>query len=210
MVVWCGAGISIPSGMPGAVELVKALLARTRLTPKQRDQIANIVPNRLPFERLMEVVLDAMDEPAQRSLLKLFRLGQPNAYHMFLAALAKQGLVRTFYTTNFDTHIETALDRVKLQREKDYEVWHEPDRFGEIDWQREIIRVIKLHGSVEEVDKMGVTVRRVAFPGSETHLRMMIDHVFQNGSHNSVLVMGYSFSDRFDISPAVRKCAARC
>jgi len=205
IVVWCGAGISIPSGLPGAVQLVKELLENTSLTPEERNRIQQIVPGRLPFERLMEVVLDTMDKTAQTGLLKLFTLGEPNAYHLFLAHLAKSGMLKTIFTTNFDCHIETALQKAELKQGKDYEVWHDPDTFGEIDWKDDVLRLIKLHGSVEATDKLAVTVKRVAAPGAVQQMLGPVNHVFGDGDHSVVLALGYSFSDRFDLSPAIKK-----
>lgn len=60
MIVWCGAGISRPSGLPGADDLVKELLAYTRLTTDEQKQIAEIIPRRLPFEKMMEVMLESI------------------------------------------------------------------------------------------------------------------------------------------------------
>lgn len=208
--VWCGAGVSMPSGLPGAQQLVKEILAVTHLTTGERGQIeASVfgVPGKesgqLPFERFMEVVLDTMDEAAQNNLLKLFTLGQPSLYHRFLARLAKLGMLKTIYTTNFDLHIETALCNEDLKRGENFEVCYDYQNFGKIDWQGDIIRVIKLHGSVDELNKLAVTVRSVATPGSVQQVIEPVKHLFDNGNHTCVLFLGYSFSDRFDLSPAI-------
>ena len=204
IIPWCGAGISIPSGLPGADHLIEALLKNTALTPAQRQQVMGFVPQRLPFERLMEVVLDTMDETAKGGLLRLFTLGQPGIYHRFLAHLAKCGMLKTVCTTNFDPHIETAMNAYGLEREKTYRVWHQPERFSTINWQDSTIRLIKLHGSVDAIDKLGVTVRRIASPGASQHMLDPIKNVLDD-KNSIVLVMGYSFSDRFDISPVFLK-----
>ncbi|MCP4374032.1 MAG: tetratricopeptide repeat protein [Deltaproteobacteria bacterium] len=201
--IWCGAGISIPSGLPKADDLVKALLLNTRLKPDEQERISEIVPSKLPFERLMEIVLGTMDNVAQKQLLDLFSIGSSSIFHQFLARLARLGMLKIICTTNFDTHIETALDDEGLKRGKDYDVYQSIEQFGEIDWNYNIIRVIKLHGSVELPEKLAVTVRRVASPGSVPQVHGPVRHVFGNGSHVGVLVMGYSFSDRFDISPVI-------
>ena len=201
--VWCGAGISIPSGLPKADDLIKELLLNTRLNPDEQERISKIVPSRLPFERLMEVILGTMDNVAQKQLLDLFLLGKPSTYHLFLARLARLGMLKIICTTNFDTHIETALDDEDLERGKDYDVYQSIEQFSEIDWHCNIIHVIKLHGSVELPEELAVTVSHVAAPGSVPRVHGPVSHVFGNGSHTGVLVMGYSFSDRFDISPAI-------
>ena len=203
MVVWCGAGISKPSGLPGADDLVKGILENTRLTEEERNKIANIVPKRLPFERLMETILESMDQVAQMDLLKIFKMGEPNTYHHFLAQLVKMGKLKTICTTNFDTHIEKALNGIGLKNNEDYEIFDEPEKLADIDWEKNVIRIIKLHGSVENLNKMALTIRRIAAPGSKKVVSGIVNHVFETGDHESVIVIGYSFSDRFDISPAI-------
>lgn len=203
MAVWCGAGISIPSGLPGAIELINELLINTQLKPDEQEKIMEIVPSRLPFERLMEVVLGTMDNVAQKQLLDLFLLGNPSIYHLFLARLARLGMLRIICTTNFDIHIETALNNEKLKRDTDYKVYQTIEQFSNIDWHSNIIHVIKLHGSVEFPEKLAVTVNHVAEPGAVPQVRGPVNHIFESGKHAGVLVMGYSFSDKFDISPAL-------
>ncbi len=201
--MWCGAGISIPAGLPSAIELVNEFLINTQLKPNEREKIVKIVPSRLPFERLMEVILETMDAVAQKQLLELFSLGNPSIYHLFLARLARLGMLKIICTTNFDIHIETALDAEELERGKDYKVYQAIEQFSEIDWNCDIIHVIKLHGSVELPEKLAVTVSRVAAPGAVPQVHNPVGHIFGNGNHTGVLVMGYSFSDKFDISPAI-------
>lgn len=209
LAVWCGAGISIPSGLPAAKSLVLELLSNTRLSHEEQDLIASIVPEHLPFERLMETILDTMDETAQNQLLSIFSLGKPSQAHIFLAKLAKRGMATTICTTNFDTHIEKAFDELGLVRNEDYVVLYEPENFGDIDWQQKTIRLIKLHGSVDALDKLGVTVRRVAEPGSMQKIENPTKSVFRGRGEGELLVLGYSFSDKFDISPAIEKLADR-
>ena len=207
MAVWCGAGISIPSGLPTAKALVNELLSNTTLSSKERELIARIVPEHLPFERFMETILDTMDETAQGQLLSLFSLGEPSQAHCFLAELAKRGMITTICTTNFDTHIETAFHKLELVRDEDYVVLYDPKNFSDITWQQKTIRLIKLHGSVDAIDKLGVTVRRVAKPGSMLKIEKPTRYVFGDRGERALLVLGYSFSDKFDISPVIEKLA---
>ncbi len=201
--VLCGAGISISSGLPSVIELVSEILINTQLKPNEREKIIKIVPSRLPFERLIEVILDTMDEVAQKQLLEVFSLGNPNIYHLFLARLARLGMLKTICTTNFDTHIETALDNEGLERGKNYKVYQTIEQFSKIDWNFDIIHVIKLHGSVESPEKLAITVSSVAAPGSVSQVHGVLSHIFENSNHTGLLVMGYSFSDKFDISQVI-------
>jgi tetratricopeptide (TPR) repeat protein len=206
LAVWYGAGTSIPSGLPSAKSLVEKLLASLPLSADEQAQIAGIVTARLPLEHLMETVLEGMDSNAQGDLLGLFRFGQPSAYHVLLAQLGKLGMVRMICTTNFDMHIEAAFEAKDLRRNRDYEVWHDPQEFGGACRRSETVHLLKLHGSVEVPDKLGVTVRRIASPGPAQHVRTPVEYVFGGTGATDVLVVGYSFSDKFDISPVIRQC----
>ena len=209
MAVWCGAGISLPAGLPLAYELMDQILAATSLDAVEQHRIRDFVKENLPFERFMEIVLDTMDDATRTELLKIFGLGRPAIGHHFLAALATKKLVRTIYTTNFDTHIETALNDAALKAGEDYEVWHQADLFHEIDWNSETVRVIKLHGSVEAPLELGTTVPRIATPVFRKQIESTVFHAFQRTEASSLLVLGYSFSDRFDISPLISLCGQR-
>jgi|SRR5580704_11313651 NAD-dependent SIR2 family protein deacetylase len=113
--IWCGAGISLPAGLPLAYDLMDQILSKTSLDTAEQQRIREFVKANLPFERFMEIVLDTMDDATRVDLLKVFGLGAPAIGHRFLAALVTKKLVRTIYTTNFDTHIESALNDAKLK-----------------------------------------------------------------------------------------------
>ncbi len=209
MAVWCGAGISLPAGLPLAYQLMDQILAATSLDAAEQHRVRDFVKVNLPFERFMETVLDTMDDATRIDLLKIFDLGMPAIGHHFLAALATKKLVRTIFTTNFDTHIETALNDAALKAGEDYEVWHQADRFHEIDWDSDTLRVIKLHGSIESPLELRTTVPRIATPAFRKQIESPVSHAFQRTGAPSLLVLGYSFSDRFDISPLISLCGQR-
>ena len=203
-VAWCGAGISYSSGLPTAKDLVKEILKLTKLNKKERDDIEKLIPDKIPFEKFMETILSTMDENARKGLLHVFSMGQPCIYHKFLARLVKEGLLKTICTTNFDTHIETALmEQEGYMPDKNFVVLSEPEHFVKIDWKKDIVRIIKLHGSIETPEKLGVTLSRVAEPGSAQYMQSPVKQIFADGTHSGVLVFGYSFSDHFDISPVM-------
>jgi len=207
MAVWCGAGISLSAGLPLAYALMDHILAATSLDAAEQQQVRQFVHNHLPFERFMEIILESMDESVRTGFLNLFGLGAPAGCHHFLAALAKKKLVRAIYTTNFDTHIEGALKAAALTPGLDYEVSYQPERFQEIDWSRDTVRVIKLHGNVEAPLELGTTVARIATPAFRQYIESAIARVLQGDPAPSLLVLGYSFSDRFDISPVLSQCS---
>lgn len=206
LVVWCGAGISVPAGLPIVADLVKAVLGHSALSEEESERVAHAVPSRLPFERLMEVLLEGMDDVARRDFLAVFSAGRPGLHHVFLGRLVKKNLLRAIFTTNFDPHIEKALEVESLVRHRDFEVCADQDTFNEMAWPPTRPRIVKLHGSVEDPDRLGATVARVAAPGAVQRVVGPTRWAFRDGPHAAVLVMGYSFSDRFDLSPAIVGC----
>lgn len=170
--IFCGAGISIASGIPSAKELQRVLLTKL---PASELEITRLVENDLPFEAFMEVLSKATDfEP----LLEVFTGKEPNRAHVLLADLATRGLVQTIATTNFDELIERAVGSSS-------------------------IAVTKLHGTISNPRSIAVTMEMVAGRQRLPEREQDIARIFASGDHEAVLVVGYSCSDAFDISPAI-------
>jgi tetratricopeptide (TPR) repeat protein len=202
LAIFCGAGISLRSGLPLVRDFVTSVLSE--LDAAAEDQRA-ILDSPLPFEAFVQV----LDESSDISrLLAIFDLGSPNATHVWLAELARAGYVRTLCTTNFDALIEQALERLGLVRGRDFEVLYRDEDLGRIRADDGKIRVIKIHGSVDDKPGMAITLRQVAGRTLSEARRQVIDAVFASESHRSVLVLGYSCSDLFDISPQIEAIAA--
>ncbi len=193
-VVFCGAGISRHSGLPIVQDLEPYILKKLDVTQKDAEIITN---SNLPFEAFMET-LGRSSDPGK--IFDIFDLGEPNTNHVLLAKLARVGYVTTVCTTNFDRLIERAFDCEGLVREDDYRVYYKEDDLGRIDWQDDTIRLIKIHGSVEDKDNMAIMLRQVASQVLSSQRKEVIDHIFCEGPHKHVLVLGYSCSDVFDIS----------
>lgn len=202
--IWFGAGVSIPSGLPSAADLASEILRNTSLTETEQQQVARFVPEKLPLERLLEVVIGTMDELARKKFFSLFDLGKPSPFHRFLARLVKSGMATTLCTTNFDTHLENALKQEGLSHPDDYDIWQDPATFVNIDWRQARVKLIKIHGSIQDPEQLGATVQRLAAPSGIQRVQDPVRRVFGDGPHALVLTLGYSFSDRFDISPAIQ------
>ena len=195
--VFCGAGISVRSGLPAAGQLISSILRQLPMTDVDR---ATLSASPLPFEAF----LDTLGVGADLSpLLELFTGGEPNANHHVLAKLARKGYVRTICTTNFDLLIERALVSEGLERGKGFNVYYRADQFDAIAWDAKSVSVIKLHGSVEDFQSIVATLRQVATRNLHDSQRRLIDKIFSTGPHQAVLVLGYSCSDIFDISPQI-------
>jgi len=197
MVVFCGAGISLHSGLPIVNELVPYILQKLEVSKKGIDTITNA---NLPFEAFMETLRDNSD-PSE--IFGIYNLGEPNTNHFLLAKLAKAGYITTICTTNFDLLIEKAFASENLVKEHDYRVFYKEEDLDGIDWDDNTIRLIKIHGSVEDKDNMAITLGQVASQILSRQRQLVIENIFSKGTHRSVLVLGYSCSDVFDISPQI-------
>ncbi|MCP4430160.1 MAG: hypothetical protein GY806_04200 [Gammaproteobacteria bacterium] len=194
--VWCGAGVAVGSGLPVVVQFVETILKLTPLTKSNRLSILKVVPEHVPFEHFMQVLLDARSVNAQRDLLQFFSIGTSSLFHQFVAYAVKEGWLKSIFTTNFDPHCENAIDAP-------LRIWSDPVHFKDIEWQDEKARILKLHGSVESPEALGVTLRRVAQSESAQHLKVPIERLFSGKVASVIVFFGYSFSDKFDLSPLI-------
>lgn len=223
-VVFCGAGISKDSGLPLATELQEYILhwivrlddeSKTRIEQEFKSDLSRTIQSQLqrnemcrkllslglPFELFFEVLSAVGDI---RKLLLIFNAGEPNLNHVTLAQLVKQGYLRTISTTNFDVLLEQALLNEGLVRDKDFEVFARTGEVEQIDWNSSRARIVKLHGTCEDFESIGITLKNVSERALGSSRQVAVDHVFSNGPHEMVLVLGYSCSDHFDITPQIR------
>ncbi|PWT81273.1 MAG: hypothetical protein C5B58_10075 [Acidobacteria bacterium] len=197
LAVFCGAGISRASGIPIVYDIQVYLMQR--LGAPQED-IDLLLSSSLPFEAFMQAL------NATRSitpLLEIFARGEPNTNHHLLAGLAKAGLLRTICTTNFDLLIEGALESAGLQQDRDFSRFSQRNHFDQIDWSPLVLRLLKPHGSIEQPEDIAVTLQRVAGKVWTQGTRSVIERLFSTGEHDAILVLGYSCSDLFDLSPQI-------
>lgn len=195
---FCGAGISVNSGLPTANDIVDAVLS---LLPANKATRKHISRADLPFESFMDILKNmvGIDE-----LFKIFRLGKPNATHRFLAALLRRRLITTIGTTNFDTLIESALAEGGAVDGWSYATLCSTTDFSGCKWSDECSKLVKLHGSIPLPETVAISIREVASRILSGGRRQAIEHIFSKDSHDAVIVIGYSCSDIFDISPAIQ------
>jgi len=237
VVLFCGAGISKNSGLPLANELKEYILGKLPIGETGKNEIMD---SNLPFETFIETLSENTDIS---SLLDLFKDGEPNATHILIARLAKQGCLKTIFTTNFDLLIERALENEGLKRDKDFKVYYNKKKFCGIDlgnliddvirryWKIKgiefpiwivriirplfynfdesiddgIIRVLKIHGSVEDKASIKITLKGVTNIFIVALSSLFTRYIFSAGNHQKVLVIGYSCSDEFDIIPQIQR-----
>lgn len=194
LAVFCGAGISRNSGFPLAKELVCQLLLELGADAESISEISRVG---LPFEVLMDTFVG---DHHFDSVFEIFRGGEPNLTHHVIAALSMQGYCKTIATTNFDLLLEDALDLQQVN----YRRLITEKEFAETALTETDLKVVKLHGSVDFYESLRATLREIAEGRLATRRRHLIKDLFSNGTHERVLVLGYSCSDVFDIVPELK------
>ena len=186
--------------------LKQIIAKKMEVSPEVIDKIINS----LPFEAFVETLRD------NSKIDKIFEIYdaeayephvEPNTNHMMLARLVATGKVRTIVTTNFDQLIEKALEQQGKQAGRDYDVIYREDDFERIDWAQDRCRLIKIHGSIDDKQAMAITLSQVAKQELSAARAGIIRHVFSQGDHKQVLILGYSCSDVFDLSPQIEALA---
>ncbi|MFX0092510.1 MAG: tetratricopeptide repeat protein, partial [Candidatus Hodarchaeota archaeon] len=205
-----GAGISInpPSDLMSARQIMESIV-RFSAVEDAVDKILDIED--LRFEYLVQEFRDQYDK--QLRIMNYFEQStQPNIIHKFLAQQLADGHV--VLTTNFDSLIERAVGlkndalRVIITRQ-DFEKYSNPKE----NIEKGVLAVYKLHGSLKNpktgedtqesvittLDSLGKYKEGEVFT-VETSKRDLFERI---GHNRSLIVMGYSGGDDFDIVPTL-------
>ena len=202
-IVFCGAGISRDSGLPIVNQIVPYILDKFEIPEKDIELILDKDKNpKIPFELFIETL---QENSRADEIFNIYDQGKPNTNHIFLAKLIKAGKVKTIVSTNFDKLIEKALgmEPKELIESKDFDVIFKEQDLQKISWSEERIRIIKLHGCVDDKKAMAITLKQIANKEFLKARDTIIEQVFSKGKHANVLILGYSSSDVFDISPQI-------
>ena len=216
-----GAGISMnaPASIPSAVQFVKTIL--NICTPKvEIETILSL--QHLRYELLIEKFKIYLD--TKLHFLDYLELAtHPNLIHFFLASalLQKQYLV----TTNFDFMLERALQAIVLPTEEyivnpvitkaDFERDFRPYDLVELG----LCPIYKIHGSKKNIitgeDTTGSLITTMGSLGRDRAIgeTFTLEEYKQQPFYNLVkgrtlIVMGYSGSDDFDIGPMLKNLPA--
>ncbi len=155
-IVFCGAGLSIPppSCSPSwwqlTEEILKAFFDRV---PEDYNLPKDMIlkdPDRQP-EELFEAFSNILDERMYRAFEAL-DVAEPNANHYALARLAKMGILKVCFTTNFDIYLEKALkeegvDFELLVENIEYERYFET--YMKNNQTNSKFLLCKIHGTIE-------------------------------------------------------------
>ena len=197
LAIFCGAGISYNSGLPLANSIIKYILEKTNIP---ESEIEVILRSNFPFEAFFKILFDITDIS---KIYNIFDIRTPNRNHVLIAKLAKLGCLKVICTTNFDSLIEEAFILEKLSINEHYDVIYKESDFEKITWDDDKIKLIKIHGNIDDKDSIVITLDRVAKKLLSESRRKILEYIFQKGNHSDILVLGYSCSDVFDISPHI-------
>lgn len=192
--LFLGAGISRQAGIPLAQEIERGILRTVDIEDADARQYLD---KKLPFEATMQA---ASAQGGGHILFDVFSGTAPQRNHHFFAGLAISRIVPVILTTNFDTlleqaarvageHLETVLDDTNVST-----LASAPAR----------PLLVKLHGCITRPAALGATIRAVAHERGVQSRRAALQFFLGGGYVEDVVVFGYSFSDRFDITPALR------
>lgn len=218
LIFFLGAGVSMdpPSECPSWPKFLELVLtssygAQPAIAPLYsyiQDRIRGIKP-----ELLCQILHSNLFSDFF-GFLDILYTGKPNANHVDIASVVNGLDVAAILTTNFDTHIEQAIEEYALANPKGgqgrYEVYSNscPSRVLK-SLSRDTSRLsdrflFKLHGSIDDRASMIVTLRQAGQP-LKTDLKDLINTALTS---YTVVVAGYSGNDD-DIFPAFLDAAKR-
>lgn len=213
-----GAGISIdkPSSVPSAREIVRNLLELC-VPPEEVENLLAL--ENLRFELVVEKIQNEVDEELH-FLDYLEQITEPNLIHYFLANSIIRG--NFVITTNFDYMIERALmrtldnqwhkDIIPVITKEDFIFYQEPKLL--INASR--YPIYKIHGSKRNIvlnkdtrDSLVTTISALGKEREEGETFAIEPYkklaVYNLMNQRTLVVMGYSGSDDFDIGPTLKE-----
>ena len=223
LAVFCGAGISFHSGIPVVIPIIEALLRNLECPEEHIDQFLiegeeerfeierkkketeekkrDTFP--MPFETIIQSLKERINlDPTKHSkdFIHLFAdkfQAEPNPQHHLLAYLLSTGKITTMITTNFDTCLEQAWE----QREG-----NSPEVLIPYNMEIEEVKkaniqgkIVKVHGCKNHPDTLGTTRDAVSNKEATDRTDAILDKVFSGDLCDTVLFLGYSCSDKWDI-----------
>lgn len=194
-IIFCGAGISRNSGILTVDDFYKELQKILEIG----DDILEKIVSDTPFESIIEMLL--AHEIKLYLFESLYNRYTPNTNHFFIAELLSANRVDTILTTNFDLLIEEALKIVSIKNYENLTLLSNPSTFYKVQIFNNKQVLVKLHGSVDNLNQMAITINSVAQKSNIERLSPILKEVFDNGKENIVIILGYSGSDKFDINP---------
>ncbi|MBD3350198.1 MAG: tetratricopeptide repeat protein [Candidatus Lokiarchaeota archaeon] len=208
-----GAGISVdaPSCLPSATHITGDIIQFCCPEEVSQDILSENFVKKIRFEFILQLFRDELD-PNLKIMEYYAQAKKPNTMHRFLADMIRKGHI--VMTTNFDYLIEYALGRdnpnaTAIITANDFLSYKDPIKLAE----SAVHPIYKLHGSQENIFTGENTIDSVittldAFVREKEEnvfsLPLYERDMFNNACKGRTLVvMGYSGGDVFDIIPAL-------
>ncbi|MFX1259872.1 MAG: tetratricopeptide repeat protein [Promethearchaeota archaeon] len=214
--VGAGCSVDAPSCLPSGRAMMEAIIKYSCAESEIKKLLKLEESGELRFEALVEIIRNGLD-PEVKLIDYYGQCDKPNLQHFFLAEMIKKG--HFVMTTNFDFLIEYALLQSNVPKEEvipvitkhDFEKYKDPNELLEEGKKT----VYKIHGSTKNVingentkDSLVATIQ--AFGSNKEGLNMFQVEPFKRDLFNnisngrSLIVMGYSGSDDFDVVPTLK------
>lgn len=186
-----GAGISKNSGLPLANNVIGTIFEECTHYPEDLPHFSKI---NLPMEYILETFsrYHSVDP-----IIDMFLEGQPSSSHHFIAQLHSSNLIKTSATTNIDILLERVYGRRNIGIRPVL-----PDQNFTPDEKAPLF--LKLHGTADDRTSAMITLSHIGKKRKNEWMDKAIQHLFSHGFHDTIIVLGYSCSDHFDISPIIK------
>jgi tetratricopeptide (TPR) repeat protein/NAD-dependent SIR2 family protein deacetylase len=202
--VLSGAGISYDSGLPVVSAFYQHFLPMFYMKDDAEYLMGTINNEHIPFERMMEHIFNYTGN--DNAIMDIFANGEPNIVHEILALMLTNGLANELYTTNFDCLIEKSLEKSGLIKRKNYGYFFDEKGFSKLKkTDFSIKNLIKIHGTIDHKDSIRTTLETITSTKLLSSRKPAIERLFSTGIHDVILVLGYSFSDIFDINKYIKE-----
>lgn len=209
LVIFVGAGISKdpPSSCPLSKELMGLVIDSAKSAHSGLDDFHSFIncrTKRIKPELFCQILHSNLRENFF-GFIDILNMGIPNCNHSNIAYIAREYKIPIVLTTNFDTYIEKALEKVSLNK---YKLYVNSVRQGLLNSlnnkgsDESHLPVVKLHGTLDEKASIIFTLR-LAGLNLKKDLSDLLRVVFRS---YTVLIVGYSGNDD-DIFPVILSTA---
>lgn len=183
-----GAGMSFNAGIPTVSVIIEKILHSFQMD----EHIESIKQLKFPFEAYMEILRTHMsiDE-----MLDIFNSGNPTKFHQLLKHLNQHGYVKNIMTTNFDLLLEKSGIM-------GLEISINESQFSRI--HNRTSNYIKIHGCVSNKESIRTTIDSIAKRELKDKRKTAVEKFFRDWHLSTIFIMGYSCSDKMDITPFLR------
>ncbi|MBS1526650.1 MAG: SIR2 family protein [Bacteroidetes bacterium] len=197
--IFCGAGISMISGIPTVLPLVRNILEKLNCSKKDIKKFVQGEDLPIPFEAIIQVLKEHLlfekDQKFLTEFTKLF-FAEPNPTHYCIAGLLLQRRLQNVITTNFDTCIEKAYARISSKKLDKVIVYIESEK--DLAKMNLNGKIIKIHGCATHPSSLGTTVDQITKTEFFVKNRLVFDRILQLST--DILFLGYSCSDKWDVT----------